>query len=128
MNPSQAASRVSIESDAFIFHYLIEADVCYLTLTDRGYPKKLAYQYLEELQSEFSRLYGQQIESIARPYAFIKFGAAPQLRQPALLIWQDKALLPCGSHQPPPLLWMSVELCSTLWGPSSELSSAAGLA
>ncbi|KAK9843547.1 hypothetical protein WJX81_008182 [Elliptochloris bilobata] len=73
MNPSQAASRVSIESDAFVFHYLIEADVCYLTLTDRGYPKKLAYQYLEELQSEFSRLYGQQIESIARPYAFIKF-------------------------------------------------------
>ena len=79
MNPSQAASRVSIESDAFVFHYLIEADVCYLTLTDRGYPKKLAYQYLEELQSEFSRLYGQQIENIARPYAFIKFGAAPDL-------------------------------------------------
>ena len=75
MSPSQAASRVSIESDAFVFHYLIEADVCYLTLTDRGYPKKLAYQYLEELQSEFSRLYGPQIEGIARPYAFIKFGA-----------------------------------------------------
>jgi len=75
MSPSQAASRVSIESDAFVFHYLIEAGVCYLTLTDRGYPKKLAYQYLEELQSEFSRLYGPQIEGIARPYAFIKFGA-----------------------------------------------------
>ncbi len=87
MNPSQAASRVSIESDAFVFHYLIEADVCYLTLTDRGYPKKLAYQYLEELQSEFSRLYGPQIEGIARPYAFIKFGASPYRQQSTACVY-----------------------------------------
>lgn len=126
MNPSQAASRVSIESDAFVFHYLIEADVCYLTLTDRGYPKKLAYQYLEELQSEFSRLYGQQIESIARPYAFIKFGAAPRLRLPPLLTWQDKARLSCGSNSNFP----NVQVCGAvilLWGPNSMLSDA-GLA
>lgn len=37
--------------------------------------QKLAFQYLEELVSEFSRLYGPQIDSVARPYAFIKFGA-----------------------------------------------------
>ena len=59
-----------------VFHTLVdEYGVCYLVLTDKGYPKKLAYQYLEELQSEFSRLYGTQIESVNRPYAFIKFGA-----------------------------------------------------
>ena len=68
-------SRLSVDSGPFVFHYLIQGDVCYLTLTDRSYPKKLAYQYLEELQSEFSRLYGPQIEAAARPYAFIKFGA-----------------------------------------------------
>jgi len=102
MSPSQAASRVSIESDAFVFHYLIEADVCYLTLTDRGYPKKLAYQYLEELQSEFSRLYGPQIEGIARPYAFIKFGAG---RAACVLTFAPRRarvacrpLLPRGRH------------------------------
>ena len=67
-------SRLSVDSGPFVFHYLIAADVCYLTLADRSYPKKLAYQYLEELQSEFTSLYGQQIEAAARPYAFIKFG------------------------------------------------------
>ena len=57
-----------------MFHYLTEEGVCYLVLADKGYPKKLAYQYLEELQREFSRLYGPQINTAARPYAFIKFG------------------------------------------------------
>ena len=45
-----------------------------LLVTDRGYPKKLAYQYLEDLHQEFTRQYGHQIETAARPYAFIKFG------------------------------------------------------
>jgi len=44
--------------------------VCYLSLCERGYPKKLAFQYLEELQNEFQRLYLGQIETVARPYAF----------------------------------------------------------
>jgi vesicle transport protein SEC22 len=72
--PSKPPPRMSIESGPFTFHYVIEGDVCYLTLTDKAYPKKLAFQYLDELQSEFSRLYGPQIEGVARPYAFIKFG------------------------------------------------------
>ena len=66
---------MSVDSGAFVFHYLIESGVCYLTLADKGYPKKLAYQYLEDLQREFARLYAQQIDTAARPYAFIKFGA-----------------------------------------------------
>ena len=65
---------MSIESGNFTFYYLIDGDACYLTLTEKAYPKKLAFQYLEELQSEFSRLYGGQIEAVTRPYAFIKFG------------------------------------------------------
>ena len=47
--------------------------MCYLTLSDRGYPKKLAYQYLEDLQREFNAQNGAQVETVARPYAFIKF-------------------------------------------------------
>jgi hypothetical protein len=42
----------------------------------QSYPKRLAYEYLEELQSEFGRLYGSQVDAAARPYAFIKFGKA----------------------------------------------------
>ena len=33
-----------------------------MTLADRGYPKKLAYQYLDELQKEFTSLYASEIE------------------------------------------------------------------
>ena len=43
-------------------------------MCDRAYPKKLAFQYLEELKNEFERVNGAQIETAARPYAFIKFG------------------------------------------------------
>lgn len=43
-------------------------------MCDRSYPKKLAFQYLEDLKNEFERVNGNQIETAARPYAFIKFG------------------------------------------------------
>lgn len=56
------------------FSYIIEGRVCYLTMCDRSYPKKLAFQYLEDLKNEFERVNGNQIETAARPYAFIKFG------------------------------------------------------
>lgn len=71
------AARASLESGAFIFHYIIDSDVCFLTLVEKSYPKKLAYQYLEELQREFLSLYGREIEQARRPYAFIKFGKQP---------------------------------------------------
>lgn len=57
--------------------YIIEGRVCYLTMCDRAYPKKLAFQYLEDLKNEFERVNGAQIETAARPYAFIKFGWLP---------------------------------------------------
>ncbi|CAD7696832.1 unnamed protein product [Ostreobium quekettii] len=69
----QTASRMSIDSGKFSFHILIEGVVCYMTVAEKSYPKKLAFQYLDELLNEFQRLYGQQIETVARPYAFIKF-------------------------------------------------------
>jgi len=78
------AARASLESGAFTFHYIIDNDVCYL----KSYPKKLAYQYLEELQREFLSLYGREIEQAKRPYAFIKFG-------------EDYFNLCCDLSQPP---------------------------
>ncbi|BBG98760.1 Synaptobrevin family protein [Prunus dulcis] len=57
----------------FVLSYIIEGRVCYLTMCDRAYPKKLAFQYLEDLKNEFERVNGTQIETAARPYAFIKF-------------------------------------------------------
>ncbi|KAL6585222.1 SNAP receptor [Orobanche minor] len=62
-------SRMSIETGPYIFNW----HVCYLTMCDRAYPKKLAFQYLEDLRNEFELTFGNQIETAARPYAFIKF-------------------------------------------------------
>jgi len=70
---SKPSPRVSIESGNYNFHYYIDNDVVYMTLTDKQYPRKLAFQYLDELSKEFTSLYGEQVENITRPYAFIKF-------------------------------------------------------
>lgn len=64
---------MTIATGPHAFHVLTEGGVAYVTLTDGQYPKKLAFQYLEELASEFTRLYGSQIQDANRPYAFIKF-------------------------------------------------------
>jgi vesicle transport protein SEC22 len=52
----------------------MDSGVCYLTLCDRSYPRNLAYSYLEELKIEFSEKFGQEVGTVARPYAFVKFG------------------------------------------------------
>lgn len=58
--------------------------MCYLTLSDRSFPKRLAFLYLEEIHAgfveELERDYGGTwrdiVTTVARPYAFIKFGAS----------------------------------------------------
>eukprot|EP00741_Cyanophora_paradoxa_P016039 tig00000042_g15484.t1 len=65
--------RCTIDAGQFTFHYLIDGGVAYLVLTDKVYPRKLAFSYLEELSREFFSLYGQQVEAAQRPYAFISF-------------------------------------------------------
>ncbi|KAK3359001.1 Longin-like domain-containing protein [Lasiosphaeria hispida] len=67
-------TQASIESGAYTLHYLIAADVVYVAITDRTYPRKLAFTYLSDLEAEFSTTYSQQILSpVLRPYAFMEF-------------------------------------------------------
>ncbi|KAK1937732.1 Vesicle-trafficking protein SEC22b [Phytophthora citrophthora] len=77
----RSPTKCSIESGAYTFHYLIQEGVCYLTLADRGFPKRLAFLYLEEVHGgfveELERDSGNNwrdvVTTVARPYAFIKF-------------------------------------------------------
>ena len=55
------------------FSYIIEQDVCFLTLCDRSFNKKLAYSFLEDLSQEFYNMYGHKISTASRPYSFIEF-------------------------------------------------------
>ena len=53
---------------------MISANVVYLTITEKSYPRKLAFSYLDELSKEFATVYGPKVESIRKPYAFVGFG------------------------------------------------------
>lgn len=56
------------------YSYLIVEKVIYMCICDSSYPRKLAFSYLDELSKEFQRSYGDKIESVTRPYAFMGFG------------------------------------------------------
>eukprot|EP01006_Ploeotia_vitrea_P003906 TRINITY_DN113486_c0_g1_i1.p2 TRINITY_DN113486_c0_g1~~TRINITY_DN113486_c0_g1_i1.p2 ORF type:complete len:221 (-),score=90.73 TRINITY_DN113486_c0_g1_i1:32-595(-) len=63
----------SIEAGPFLFHYTIENGVCFMTLAERGYPRRLAFQYLEELQTAFNQLHGHKVHTFDRPYGAMDF-------------------------------------------------------
>jgi vesicle transport protein SEC22 len=86
----RSTARMSIDSNPFIFHYIIEQGICYLALTEKGYPKRLAFLFLEEIHKEFTDYlkleYGDDswqrtVETIGRQYAFIKFDRAIQKKR-----------------------------------------------
>ena len=52
---ANSPSKVSIDSGSSFFHYINAGGVCYLCLTDKAYPKRLAFNYLEELQKEYAQ-------------------------------------------------------------------------
>jgi vesicle transport protein SEC22 len=68
---------------------MIDKGICYLTLTDKSYPKRLAFLFLEEISKEFeSELkceHGEDwlrvVETVGRQYAFIKFDRVIQKKR-----------------------------------------------
>lgn len=84
----RSVSKMSIETtDQKVFHYLIQQNICYLTLTEHSYPKRLAFLYLEEVADAFLEYLSsthdglQVIETTARPYAFIQADPIIQRKQ-----------------------------------------------
>jgi vesicle transport protein SEC22 len=68
---------------------MIEEGICYLTLTDKTYPKRLAFLFLEDIAKEFvldlRAEHGDKwlnvVETVGRQYAFIKFDRVIQKRR-----------------------------------------------
>ncbi|XP_032998348.1 vesicle-trafficking protein SEC22b-B-like [Lacerta agilis] len=86
-------NRCSLQAGAMTFHYLISQGICYLTLCEAAYSKKLAFAFLEELQAEFWELYGKKVSSVSRPYAFIEFDLYIQkLKKSYLDTWSKRHL------------------------------------
>lgn len=69
----QSPDRCTIETGPYLFHYLIENDVCYLVLCEKTYSKRVAFSYLEDIAQEFHSRYGKRVNTVTRPYSFIEF-------------------------------------------------------
>ncbi|XP_071379346.1 vesicle-trafficking protein SEC22b-A [Centroberyx affinis] len=70
---AQSPNRCTLEARDMAFHYLIEHGVCYLTLCEAAFPKKMAFAYLEDIQTEFHDQHGKRVPTVSRPYSFIEF-------------------------------------------------------
>jgi len=66
-------SRCTFEEKDYLYHYIMENGVVYLTIAEKGYPRTLAFQYLEKLQEEFQRWHGADVARYDRPYAAVDF-------------------------------------------------------
>ena len=58
-----------------VLSYLIQDQICFITICDRSYPRKLAFTYLQDLATEFTTTYSAQqyLSPTCRPYAFVEF-------------------------------------------------------
>ncbi|XP_073348117.1 vesicle-trafficking protein SEC22b-A [Pagrus major] len=70
---AQSPDRCTLEAGGMNFHYLIAQGVCYLSLCEASFPRKIAFAYLEDLHSEFYDQYGRRVPTVTRPYSFIEF-------------------------------------------------------
>lgn len=57
------------------FSYLIVGDIVYTCISEKSYPRKLAFTYLQDIAQEFQSTYSQQqlLAPTLRPYAFMEF-------------------------------------------------------
>ena len=78
---ARSPKKCSFESGNYTFHYIIDDGVCYMTLCERGYDKRLSFGFLEdikrafveELRADHGPDYRSTVDTVSHPYAFIKF-------------------------------------------------------
>lgn len=83
---SRSPSRMSVEAGQVTYNYAIEDGVVFLVMADASYPKRLSFAFLADvhrhLVDELSREHGDgwraQIDTTARPYAFLRFDRTVQ--------------------------------------------------
>ncbi|KAH8075530.1 hypothetical protein JL721_1542 [Aureococcus anophagefferens] len=100
---ARSPARCSIESGPYTLHYVISECCCYLAMTHRSYPKRLIFQYLEEIARDFAEEVARDcggdwrsaVETVGRPYAFItafiKFDKTLQRKRKAYANPGDRA-------------------------------------
>lgn len=82
-------NKMSIQSERMVFYYMQRDNLCFLTLTEDSYPKRLAFLYLEEvadavlqeLVREFGTDWRANVDQAARPFQFIHYDPIIQRKQ-----------------------------------------------
>lgn len=70
----QSATEATLESGSYEIHYLKVAVVIYFVICERGYPRNLAFSYLNDVAQEFEHSHGNESRKpTVRPYAFVSF-------------------------------------------------------
>ncbi|KAE8733930.1 hypothetical protein F3Y22_tig00000916pilonHSYRG00314 [Hibiscus syriacus] len=64
---------MTVRVDHHSFSYLVVHGICFITLCDSSYPRKLAFHYLHDLQKEFDKFDNALVHNITKPYSFVKF-------------------------------------------------------
>ena len=65
----------TLTANAYTFHFQIDLNVIYICLTDRSFPKKDAFAFLDTLRSKLYLTYSpEQIQSAHRPFSLLRFG------------------------------------------------------
>ncbi|XP_010537187.1 PREDICTED: 25.3 kDa vesicle transport protein isoform X1 [Tarenaya hassleriana] len=89
--------RMTVWVDHHSFHFLLEKNVCFITLSDSSYPRKLAFHFLQDLQMEFETFDDTLIKKISKPYSFVKFGNYEALRSQisahVFSVWSARKLI-----------------------------------
>eukprot|EP00211_Chloroparvula_japonica_P015576 CAMPEP_0119120616 /NCGR_PEP_ID=MMETSP1310-20130426/1581_1 /TAXON_ID=464262 /ORGANISM="Genus nov. species nov., Strain RCC2339" /LENGTH=213 /DNA_ID=CAMNT_0007110103 /DNA_START=157 /DNA_END=794 /DNA_ORIENTATION=+ len=68
-----AASPMCLETPQFYFMYILADGVCFLTLFDRDFPKRLATKFLLDVSKEFLGQHAADVPRANRPFEMIQF-------------------------------------------------------
>jgi vesicle transport protein SEC22 len=87
------ATKCSIQSsDGMSFHYILDRGVCFITLTNSKFPKRLVFGFLEELRVTFHGFvtskatthgsnFSNEIQNVTHAYAYITFDQTIQKKK-----------------------------------------------
>lgn len=90
---ARSQQRGSIDcGDGYFWHYLVDMGISYMTLCPKNFNRKAAFVFLDDIASDFqeelklefgtgSTDYMSKIETVERPYYFVKFDRTIQKRK-----------------------------------------------
>jgi hypothetical protein len=81
---------------SYLFHYVVEKGIIYLCITDKGFPRRQAFAFLEDVKQRFEKAYESQMHG-ALAYAMNEdFARTLQRQMVGLRVFFVFCLFVCG--------------------------------